>query len=218
KLQVSNPLTSQTKVYETSDLYYQSFPFLGKRIGECISGDILNIPDLANCKFKITAAINNNGKQCHPTILKIGKISPLLRAGEFGFQKCWRKRDGERRRKTLMGCFLDRSVSAVSLKLIKSPAHVIVGLTDDPKHKTLGPKRASKIRKLFNLSKEDDVRKFVIKRNVKICKKSDVKGVKIQRLITPERIRRKQKQLRERMKRNLRRRMERKEFETKYTM
>jgi small subunit ribosomal protein S6e len=28
----------------------------------------------------------------------------------------------------------------------------------------LGPKRASKIRKLFNLSKEDDVRQYVVRR------------------------------------------------------
>jgi small subunit ribosomal protein S6e len=35
------------------------------------------------------------------------------------------------------------------------------GLTDTEKPRMRGPKRASKIRKLFNLSKEDDVRKYV---------------------------------------------------------
>jgi len=30
----------------------------------------------------------------------------------------------------------------------------------------LGPKRATKIRRLFNLGKEDDVRKYVIKRTI----------------------------------------------------
>lgn len=35
------------------------------------------------------------------------------------------------------------------------------GLTDSEKPRMRGPKRASKIRKLFNLSKEDDVRKYV---------------------------------------------------------
>lgn len=35
------------------------------------------------------------------------------------------------------------------------------GLTDVEKPRMRGPKRASKIRKLFNLSKEDDVRKYV---------------------------------------------------------
>lgn len=35
------------------------------------------------------------------------------------------------------------------------------GLTDVEKPRMRGPKRASKIRKLFNLSKDDDVRKYV---------------------------------------------------------
>ena len=42
----------------------------------------------------------------------------------------------------------------------------IPGLTDKTLPRRLGPKRASNIRKLFNLSKEDDVRQYVIKRKV----------------------------------------------------
>ena len=42
----------------------------------------------------------------------------------------------------------------------------IPGLTDKTVPRRLGPKRASKIRKLFNLSKEDDVRQYVIRRRV----------------------------------------------------
>lgn len=40
----------------------------------------------------------------------------------------------------------------------------IPGLTDSTIPRRLGPKRASKIRKLFNLSKEDDVRQYVVRR------------------------------------------------------
>jgi small subunit ribosomal protein S6e len=40
----------------------------------------------------------------------------------------------------------------------------IPGLTDNTIPRRLGPKRASKIRKLFNLTKEDDVCQYVIKR------------------------------------------------------
>jgi hypothetical protein len=35
------------------------------------------------------------------------------------------------------------------------------GLTDEEKPRLRGPKRASNIRKLFNLTKDDDVRKYV---------------------------------------------------------
>jgi len=62
----------------------------------------------------------------------------------------------------------------------------IPGLTDMNVPRRLGPKRASKIRKLFNLSKKDDVRQFVVKRPIqKEGKKERFKAPKIQRLITP---------------------------------
>lgn len=63
----------------------------------------------------------------------------------------------------------------------------IPGLTDKVIPRRLGPKRASKIRKLFNLSKEDDVRQYVVKRPLpqKEGKKERFKAPKIQRLITP---------------------------------
>lgn len=62
----------------------------------------------------------------------------------------------------------------------------IPGLTDTNIPRRLGPKRASKIRKLFNLTKQDDVRRFVVKRPIqKEGKKERFKAPKIQRLITP---------------------------------
>jgi len=65
-------------------------------------------------------------------------------------------------------------------------------LTDTKVPKRLGPKRATKIRKLFALKKEDDVRRFVIRRKIeKEGKPVRTKAPKIQRLITDERLRRK---------------------------
>ena len=46
----------------------------------------------------------------------------------------------------------------------------IEGLTDVVLPKRKGPKRADKIRKLFNLTREDDVTKFVIRQR-KVTKK-----------------------------------------------
>ena len=58
-----------------------------------------------------------------------------------------------------------------------------------------GPKRASKIRKLFNLGKEDDVRKYVNTYRRKIVKgdKTHSKAPKIQRLVTPLTLQRKRR-------------------------
>merc|ERR1711890_135323 len=47
---------------------------------------------------------------------------------------------------------------------VKKGEAEIPGLTDNTIPRRLGPKRASKIRKLFNLTKEDDVCQYVIKR------------------------------------------------------
>ena len=58
-----------------------------------------------------------------------------------------------------------------------------------------------KIRKLFNLSKEDDVRQYVIRRPMETKegkpapKKPKTKAPKIQRLVTPQRLQRKRHEL-----------------------
>ena len=59
--------------------------------------------------------------------------------------------------------------------IIKHGPNEIPGLTDNIVPKRLGPKRATKIRKFFNLSKEDDVRKYVVRRQVTSKKKEDAK-------------------------------------------
>merc|ERR1712014_409994 len=62
--------------------------------------------------------------------------------------------------------------------------------TDDNKPRRLGPKRAANIRKLFNLEKKDNVRQFVVRRQVKEEGKKK-KAPKIQRLVTPAMLQRK---------------------------
>lgn len=61
------------------------------------------------------------------------------------------------------------------------------GLTNVTVPRRLGPKRASHIRKLFALTKEDDVRKYVIKKPLppKEGKKARFQAPRVQRLVTP---------------------------------
>jgi small subunit ribosomal protein S6e len=61
------------------------------------------------------------------------------------------------------------------LVIVKQGENHIPGLTDDVLPKRLGPKRATKIRKFFNLGKEDVVRKYVVRREVKSAKKENAK-------------------------------------------
>merc|ERR1719398_522651 len=73
------------------------------------------------------------------------------------------------------------------MAIIKKGEAEIPGLTDNTIPRRLGPKRASKIRKLFNLTKEDDVCQYVIKRPLplKDGKKQKFAAPKVQRLVTP---------------------------------
>lgn len=52
-------------------------------------------------------------------------------------------------------------LSVLNLVIVKKGENDLPGLTDTEKPRMRGPKRASKIRKLFNLKKEDDVRTYV---------------------------------------------------------
>merc|ERR1712050_132319 len=108
----------------------------------------------------------------------------LLKKG----MSCYReRRSGCRKRKSVRGCIVGPDLATLNLVVIKKGAEELPGLTDDSKPRRLGPKRASNIRKLFNLEKKDDVRKFVVRREAGKKKKAP----KIQRLVTPSMLQRK---------------------------
>ena len=113
----------------------------------------------------------------HPTRVRL-----LLSKGH----SCYRpRRTGERKRKSVLGCIVGPDLSVLSVVIVKEGDSGLPGLTDVTHPKRLGPKRASKIRKFFNLTKEDDVRKFVIRREVQPKnpdKKPYSKAPKIQRV------------------------------------
>lgn len=78
-------------------------------------------------------------------------------------------------------------MSVLALIVVRKGEKEVAGLTDNNVPRRLGPKRASKIRKLYNLGKEDDVRQYVVRRPLpkKEGKKQRFKAPKIQRLVTP---------------------------------
>ncbi|KAF3505544.1 hypothetical protein F2Q69_00002983 [Brassica cretica] len=56
---------------------------------------------------------------------------------------------------------MSQDLSVLNLVILKKAEKDLPGLTDTEKPRMKGPTRASKIRKLFNLTKDDDVRKYV---------------------------------------------------------
>jgi len=120
-------------------------------------------------------------------VLTPGRVRLLMSRKTTCFQGHGRRK-GERRRKTVRGCIMSQDLSTINLVIVKQGDAHIEGLTDTEKDRMRGPKRASKIRKLFNLTKDDDVRTYVntYRRTfeTKTGKKAS-KAPKIQRLVTP---------------------------------
>ncbi|KAJ2740597.1 40S ribosomal protein S6, partial [Coemansia sp. BCRC 34301] len=158
--------------------------FYDKRISAEVPGDSVG-DEFKGYVFRITGGNDKQGFPMKQGVLTEGRRRLLLSEGH----SCYRpRRTGERRRKSVRGCIVNSDLSVLSLVVVKQGEAEIPGLTDGSVPKRLGPKRANNIRKLFNLTKEDDVRKFVIRREVTPKnpeKKPYTKAPKIQRLVTP---------------------------------
>ncbi|KAJ3413346.1 40S ribosomal protein S6 [Chytridiales sp. JEL 0842] len=158
--------------------------FYDKRMATEVKADALG-DEFKGYVLKITGGNDKQGFPMKQGVLRPGRARLLLSKGH----SCYRpRRTGERKRKTVRGCIVGADIAALSLVVVKQGESQIPGLTDVNLPKRLGPKRASNIRKLFSLTKEDDVRKYVIRREVtpkKEGKKPYTKAPKIQRLVTP---------------------------------
>lgn len=190
KLNISNPATGAQKLIDIED-DKKLRPFMEKRISQEVDASCLG----NEWKGYVVRISGGNDKQGFPMkqgILTNNRVRLLMARGT----SCYReRRSGERRRKSVKGCIVDSNLSVLSLVIVKKGEEEIEGLTNRIVPRVRGPKRANKIRKLFNLSKEDDVRKYVVRKPLKAKegKKEKFKAPKIQRLITPIRLQRKRR-------------------------
>ncbi|XP_044762841.1 40S ribosomal protein S6 [Coccinella septempunctata] len=205
KLNIAFPATGSQKLFEIVDDHKIRI-FFDKRMGSEVAADPLG-DDWKGYVFKITGGNDKQGFPMKQGVLTNGRVRLLLSKGH----SCYRpRRDGERRRKSVRGCIVDANLSVLSLVIVRKGEKEIPGLTDTNVPRRLGPKRANKIRKLFNLSKQDDVRQYVVKRPLpeKEGKKQRFRAPKIQRLITPIVLQRKRHRLALKKKRCLNRKEE----------
>ena len=161
KLNIANPTTGQQTCIEVTD-EKKLRVFYDLRMGDFVPADGLG-PEWAGYQFKITGGNDKQGFPMMQGVLKSDRVRLLLKGG----MKCYRqRRAGERKKKSVRGCIVGADLSILNLVVSQKGEGDIEGLTDAPIPRRLGPKRANKIRKLFNLEKSDDVRGYVIARKV----------------------------------------------------
>ena len=204
-INVAYPRNGTQKVWKVEDERVFS-RFYDKRIGEEVEVDFL-APEFKGYVVKITGGSDKDGFCMKQGVNTKNKVRLLLSEGSVGY---FCKRDGVRKRRSVRGCIVGPDIAAVNCIVHKKGEGEIVGLTDKTLPRRLGPKRANKIRKLFNLprhsqniGKKDaakvivdhtDVCALVVKRISKqIGDKTYYKAPRIQRLVTKERIQRKLK-------------------------
>lgn len=180
KLNIANPSTgAQQKVEIDEEKRIQCL--MDKRMAEEIEGDLLG-DEFKGYVFKITGGNDKDGFPMRQGVLVNKRVRLLLRRG----MPCYKAgRKGERKRKAVRGCIIGPDIAALNLIIVKQGDNHLSGLTDKPIARRLGPKRVDKIRKMFNLSKEDDPRDYVVRRKVTTKNGNKItKKPKIQRLVT----------------------------------
>merc|ERR1711934_487351 len=190
KVNVACPSTGaqkQIKVDEDSKLR----AFYDKRLAAEVPGDVLG-DEWKGYILKIAGGNDKQGFGMKQGCLIPGRVKILMAPGDQCFRG-YGRRVGERRRKAVRRCIVTPDLSVLNLVITKIGPEPIPGLTDREIPKLRGPKRASKIRKLFALTKDDDVRKYVniYRKTTEKNGKTYSTAPKIQRLITPTKLQRK---------------------------
>lgn len=167
-----------------------------RRMAQEIEGSIIG-EEFEGYILRISGGNDKQGFPMRQGILTNTRVRLLCKKGHKGYRQ---RRAGERKRKSLRGCIVSHDIAVLNLVVTQVGEKTIPGLTDDSVPRRLGPKRANNIRKLFNLTKEDDVRKYVIARTFTNKKGVTVrKAPKIQRLVTPLTLQRKRARKAEKM-------------------
>lgn len=192
---IANPSTATMKVYDIDDEKKLAHVY-GQRMGQEIEGDVLG-EQFKGYVFRISGGNDKQGFPMMQGVMSNGRVRLLMSEGSTYFRP---RRTGERRRKSIRGCIVAQDLAILNLIIVKEGEAKLAGLNDEASERPnrLGPKRASKLRKLFNADKSVDVRKLALSRTFTTKKgKTITKRPKIQRLVTPQTLQRKRALLKE---------------------
>lgn len=159
KFNISYPLNGTQKIIEVDDEKKCNI-FYDKRMGAEIEADQLG-DEFKGYVLKITGGNDKDGFPMRQGILVKGRTRILMREG----QKCyWPGRTGEKKRKSVRGCIVGPDIGVLAVAITKKGVTDIVGLTTKTNPCRLGPKRLSKLRRLYGYKKTDGV--DLVKKNI----------------------------------------------------
>eukprot|EP00566_Odontella_aurita_P016615 CAMPEP_0113599420 /NCGR_PEP_ID=MMETSP0015_2-20120614/42131_1 /TAXON_ID=2838 /ORGANISM="Odontella" /LENGTH=244 /DNA_ID=CAMNT_0000507543 /DNA_START=41 /DNA_END=775 /DNA_ORIENTATION=- /assembly_acc=CAM_ASM_000160 len=187
KINIAAPATGQQKVIEIDDeKRLQSL--YDRRMAQEIDGGILG-DEFDGYTMRISGGNDKQGFPMRQGVLTNNRVRLLCKKGHKAYRQ---RRTGERKRKSVRGCIVGHDIAVLNLVISAAgamglaPAAEMTRLSTAMSWPTMHP------RKLFNLEKEDDVRKYVIAReHTSKGGKNYRKAPKIQRLVTPLTLQRK---------------------------
>lgn len=108
--------------------------------------------------MKITGGDDNTGLPMKNGVLTDKRVRLLLAKGSSGY-RCTEK--GIKKRKSVRGCIVSDEISVLSLIILKVGDNEITGLTDVTNDVSHLPKRANKLRRMFDIPKGEDIVTFI---------------------------------------------------------
>eukprot|EP00742_Colponemidia_sp_Colp-10_P005992 GILJ01006413.1.p2 GENE.GILJ01006413.1~~GILJ01006413.1.p2 ORF type:complete len:269 (+),score=77.12 GILJ01006413.1:28-807(+) len=182
KLNLASPSNGTVKQFEIHDDILRRVNLVDYRLGNDVDGSIFG-DEYKGYTFRLQGGSDKEGFPMVHGVMASARVALLLKRGTVGFQS-FRGKAGERRKKSIRGCILNADVAVINAVIVANGEKPIEGLTDVSVPRRLGPKRASNIRKVMNLTAQDDVRKFLVRRKVsKAGKKDRFKAARVQRVV-----------------------------------
>eukprot|EP00525_Craspedostauros_australis_P013345 CAMPEP_0198114460 /NCGR_PEP_ID=MMETSP1442-20131203/5837_1 /TAXON_ID= /ORGANISM="Craspedostauros australis, Strain CCMP3328" /LENGTH=244 /DNA_ID=CAMNT_0043771773 /DNA_START=49 /DNA_END=783 /DNA_ORIENTATION=+ len=181
KINIACPSTGMQKIIEIDD-EKRLQNLYDRRMAQEVDGAVLG-DEFEGYVLRVSGGNDKQGFPMRQGVLTNTRVSLLCKKGHKAYRQ---RRNGERKRKAVRGSIVGHDIAVLNLVVTQIGDKEIEGLTNGSVPRRLGPKRANNIRKLFNLTKDDDVRKYVIHRQFTNKKGVSIrKAPKIQRLVTP---------------------------------
>ncbi|KAM0677977.1 40S ribosomal protein S6 [Binucleata daphniae] len=211
KLNIANPARGLQKLITVDK--QTEIKFYDKKIGDIFAGSLIS-PQFNNFTLRITGGDDSQGFPMKERVNTTKRVRLLLKKGEKGY-RC--RREGVRKRKSVRGCIVSSEIAVISCVILSEGEEVIEGLNDRVLEQSHLPKRADKLRKLFNLDESVDLEKAIkeiIENNYKEGTKKP--RLRITRLVKEEDIQKKKDELEKRRLRKEKFEKEKQEYLRKY--